>query len=234
MKANEASIQAKYAAKEAKKKEMEDILIYQAQKDAEFAAREAAELFANKLKKDRQAKLLAQQEKAQNNAGKLDELRARRAAEEAERRTRKVEKEKAAKRRADIQDLLQSRAKHSADKKAFGARKALDDAEEVRQGILYMEKMDLREKADKQHKAKMSNEHRIMLHDQIDRRAQVVRDGAGNNVQEGTKFMQDLLREESKLKTIRDKMVTDLEKKGVDPRYLSEMRNVDIGKILKR
>lgn len=232
--ANEASIQAKKAAKEAAKKEMEDILIYQAQKDAEFAAREAEEEAAAQLKKERQATLLAQQEKAQNNAGKLDELRARRAAEEAERKTRKAEKEKAAKQRADIKDLLESRAKQAADKKSFAANKAIEDAEEVRQGLMYMEKMDERERRDKERKSRMNEEHRVKLHSQINLREQQRKDGMGNVRDEGTKFMQDLLREESKLKTIRDKMVDDLERKGVDPRYLSEMRNVDIAKILKR
>jgi hypothetical protein len=29
-------------------------------------------------------------------------------------------------------------------------------------------------------------------------------------------------------------MVKDLEQQGVNPKYLSEMRNVDIGKILRR
>ena len=56
-------------------------------------------------KKERQAKLLEQQERAQDNAGKMDELRARRAAEEYERRMRRQEKEKAAKKRADTIEL---------------------------------------------------------------------------------------------------------------------------------
>jgi hypothetical protein len=43
-----------------------------------------------------------------------------------------------------------------------------------------------------------------------------------------------LVKEEAKLSIIRDKMVKDLVAQGVNPKYLSEMRNVDIGKILKR
>ena len=44
----------------------------------------------------------------------------------------------------------------------------------------------------------------------------------------------ELIREEEKLRIIRDKMVRDLESQGVNPKYLSEMRNVDIGKMLRR
>jgi hypothetical protein len=55
-----------------------------------------------------------------------------------------------------------------------------------------------------------------------------------DNLDEGTKFRQDLIRDEEKFKYIRDKMCADLTNQGVNPRYLSEMRNTDIGKILKR
>lgn len=80
--ANADAIERKKQAREMEKKEMEDILIYQALKDQELARREEEEEAVARAKKERQAKLLAQQEKAQNNAGKMDELRARRAAEE--------------------------------------------------------------------------------------------------------------------------------------------------------
>ena len=52
--------------------------------------------------------------------------------------------------------------------------------------------------------------------------------------EEGNKFRQDLIKDEAKLQVLRAKMITDLEHKGVNPRYLSEMKAVDIGKILKR
>ena len=52
--------------------------------------------------------------------------------------------------------------------------------------------------------------------------------------QAGPNIHQELIREEAKLKVIRDKMVADLEAQGVDPKYLSEMKNVDVGKMLRR
>ena len=56
----------------------------------------------------------------------------------------------------------------------------------------------------------------------------------GDTLDDGDKFRQELLREETKLKVIRDQMVTDLKTRGVNPRYLSEMINVDVGKMLRR
>ena len=49
-----------------------------------------------------------------------------------------------------------------------------------------------------------------------------------------TNIRTELIKEEAKLATIRDQMVKDLIAQGINPKYLSEMRNVDIGKILKR
>jgi hypothetical protein len=52
--------------------------------------------------------------------------------------------------------------------------------------------------------------------------------------EEGSDYHQFLVRETARLGAIRDKMVADLEAKGVSGRYLSEMKNVDISKILRR
>jgi len=234
MAANALSIQAKEQAKEAAIKEMNDILAYQAQRDAEIARREAEKEEEARLKKEREKKLLAQQERAQNNAGKLDELRARRAAEEAERKARKTEKDKAAKQRAEVLDLLASRAKQAENKILLQERAKEEEKESVRQGLLYMQKMAQRESDDLDKKHRMGEEHRIKLHEQIEVRSKGRADGVGDKFAEGRKFQEDMLREEAKLKVIRDKMVGDLISQGVNPRYLSEMQNVNIGKILKR
>ncbi len=53
-------------------------------------------------------------------------------------------------------------------------------------------------------------------------------------VDDGSNVHQQLIKEEAKLKVIRDQMVQDMIAQGINPKYLGEMRNVDIGKILKR
>ncbi len=45
---------------------------------------------------------------------------------------------------------------------------------------------------------------------------------------------QELIREEAKLKVIRDRMVQDLIGQGINEKYLHEMKQVDIGKMLRR
>jgi hypothetical protein len=51
---------------------------------------------------------------------------------------------------------------------------------------------------------------------------------------EGTKMRQQAIADIARLSAVRDKMVADLESKGVNPKYLTEMKNVDIAKILLR
>ncbi len=226
--ANAAFIEGKKAAKAAEVKEMEDLLLYQAMKDKELAEREAEQAAMEAQKKERQAKLLEQQERAQDNAGKMDELRARRAAEEYERRMRRQEKEKAAKKRADTIELLESRAKQHADKMALEVREKELAEEEVKQGLMYIKKMDEREAADKAYKKKMADKHRIVLHEQIETRAKMRGDGRGATFAEGDRYRQERIAEVAKLDVIRNNMVKKLEEAGVNPAYLSEMKNADI------
>jgi hypothetical protein len=175
-------------------------------------------------------KLLGQQEKAMNNAGKLDELRARRAAEEKERKARAKEKEEARKRKADMDELMRGRAKQADDKQ----RRKLVEQEVARQEIIdnavYIQKMSEREQKEQEKKRTLADAHRNSLNAQID---EIRRRRANERAPENT-LHQELVREEAKLRVIRDKMVADLIADGVDEKYLQEMRGVDIAKMLRR
>ena len=231
---NEQAILRKKEAKLAVKKEMEDILIYQAMKDAELAKREEEEQAVEAMKKERQARLLGQQEKAMNKAGELDELRARRAAEEKERRERKKEYDEFMKKKNEMADLVESRLRQAKDKKEREASLAIFQEEEYRNALQHMAKAAEREEREANLKRESSHMHRVMLNKQIhddENRRKLTR---SDNLDEGAKFRQDLIRDEAKFEIIRDKMIKDLISKGVNPRYLSEMKATDIGKILKR
>ena len=168
--ANEESLRRKREARELEKKEVQDILLYQAMKDAEMLKREQDEAAIELAKKERQAKLLAQQERAQNSQGKLDEIRARRAQEEHERRARKKEKEEAAKRRADQAELTIARAGQAAAKKAReDAEKKLRD-DEYADCLEYGKISLLREEREKAEKHMKTEDHRRKLMKQIEDR----------------------------------------------------------------
>ena len=234
VKANDDAIRRKKEGKAALIKEMEDILIYQAMKDAELAKREEEEAAIEHAKKERQAKLLAQQEKAQGQADKLDELRARRAAEEKERIDRKKQKDEAEKRKADMKLLLEHRAKQAEDKKLRAGLSKIQEEEEMRNALEYMQKMQMREEAERLKKVQLANEHRENIHNQIRDNESRRKAGFTNKFDEGDKIRQKNLAEIEKLSVIRDRMIQDLEAKGINPRYLTEMKNVNISKIVNR
>lgn len=50
----------------------------------------------------------------------------------------------------------------------------------------------------------------------------------------GANYKQELIKEEARLSVLRDKMIADMEHKGVNPKYLGEMKGVDIRKMLNR
>ena len=232
--ANEESLRRKREARELEKKEVQDILIYQQLKDAEMLKREQDEAAIENLKKERQAKLLAQQEKAQNNQGKLDEIRARRAQEERERRARKKEKEEFMKRKADLAELTVARAGQAR------ARKEREDAEkqfleqEYADCLAFSQKQSMREEAEKNERTRKNEDHRVKLHAQIAERESGRKRGISDKYSLGSSNKQDAIKEEARLSVIRDKMIQDMEAKGINPKYLGEMKNVDIRKMLNR
>lgn len=168
VRANEDAIRRKREARDLERKEMEDMLIYQAQKDAELARREEEELMKEKLKKERQAKLLAEQERVANDAGKLDELRARRAAEAKERQEREKEKMEVLKRRQEMKELLESRAKQAYDKVEAQKIIKLQEEEQIINQFNYTKKMAAREELENAEKQRKLNDFRTMLHKQIE------------------------------------------------------------------
>lgn len=175
IRANDDAIRRKEEAKLLERKEMEDMLIYQALKDAELAKREADEEMKEKLKKERQAKLLAEQERVANDAGKLDELRARRAAEAKEREAREKEKQDILKKRQEMKELLDSRAKQAHDKLESQKILKLQEEEQVINQFNHTKKLQLREESEQAEKERKLKEFRFMLQQQIDEIVQLRR-----------------------------------------------------------
>ena len=93
---------------------------------------------------------------------------------------------------------------------------------------MYIKKMDEREAADQAYKKKMADKHRIALHEQIEIRAKARGDGRASTFADGDRYRQERLAEVAKLDVIRNNMVKKLESAGVNPDYLSEMKNADI------
>jgi len=232
--ANENAIAAKQAIKDREKEEVRMILEYQAKKDAELRAREMEEEEKAKAMKERQAKLLEQQEKSQNKQAEIDELRARRAAEEKERIARTRELEEAEKRRNDMIELKEARRIQAEQKKSLLSREAGLQQKEYEAAVQYNIRIAEREKAEADKKKRLALEHREAIMSQIAEAEDKRRRSRNEKYEEGRKLKQEFAAERAKLETIRDHMVSEMRKKGVSDKYLTEMVSADIQKLQMR
>ena len=234
MAANEAAIRRKELAKQREREEEESILLYQARKDDALRAREAEEREREAAMKERQAKLLAMQEKTQNKQAEVDELRARRYAEERERRERERELSEAetkAKRMAELQDARMNQAEQ---KKRMMAREAVMQHAEYEESLRHANDIIERERKEADDRAGRAKEHREVLQKQIMKSEEAKHLKMKAKLEEGRKLKSEFAQERAKLEAIRDKMVDDMERKGYNPRYLSEIRAADIQKLQMR
>lgn len=234
MEANEAAIRQRLVAKEREREEIEGILAYQAQKDLEMQKRELAEAEKQRIMKERQQKLLEGQQKAMDKRQELDELRARRAAEEKERRERTRERNEAEKLRADVMQLQEDRKRQAELKKTQLAREAELEEAEYEAAVRYNAEASERERAERAAKHAASMRHRDAILTQVQEAELAKRQERTSRFEEGRRLKQAAAIEQMKLEAIRDKMVNDLEKKGFNPKYLSEMKMVDISKACMR
>lgn len=232
--ANEDAISRKRAAKQREREEMDEIERYQVAKAAELARREEEEAVIERRKKETQAALLAQQEKSQNKQAELDELRARRALEEQERRERRKEKDEAQKRKNDIMQLQRDRENQADNRRRKEDLERRRQDEEDRKALMATRAIEEREEREKRQKHDNNMHHRNQIMDQIGEIESKRRMDRSRKFEEGSKLREDWIAEQAKLEAIREKMVRDLEADGVNPKYLTEMRSIDIAKIMKR
>ncbi|GMI43222.1 hypothetical protein TrCOL_g2613 [Triparma columacea] len=234
IKANKDAINAKKHLKLREKEEVEMILAYQAKQDEKMRQREDEENERKRLVNERQKKMLDNQTKHQGKQAEIDELRARRAMEEGERRARQKELWKAHKQKQDAIMMNEARKQQQAEKEAAVARLAAEKQDEYESAVKYAYQMAEREERERQEKDRMNEDFRKDLRSQI----QKLEDGRmmhrNDKEEEGRMIKKEMATERIKLFAIRDKMVNDMKKKGIDDRYLSEMMGIDIAKLQMR
>mmetsp|Transcript_5852 Transcript_5852/g.13564 ORF Transcript_5852/g.13564 Transcript_5852/m.13564 type:complete len:484 (+) Transcript_5852:90-1541(+) len=234
MAANAQAIKRKELAKLQDKQEEESILAYQAKKDADIAQREFEEAEKARMAKERQAKLLAMQEKSQNKQAELDELRARRHQEEKERRERGRERAEAELKKSRMAEMAVARTQQAAQRKAMMAREAVMQQQEYEEAVRHAMVQMERESKEASSKTEAAKIHREALQAQINSAEDYRKRHMNDKFEEGRRLKQEFASERAKLETIRDKMVSDMQAKGVNPKYLTEMKSADIQKMQMR
>ena len=106
--------------------------------------------------------------------------------------------------------------------------------QEYEDGLKYSMKIMKREAAEESTKKAKADEHRVKLQQQIDEREIARKKSQSKKFEEGRSIHEEFATERAKLEAIRDCMVEDMLKKGINPKYLSEMKMCDIEKMQMR
>jgi len=234
IKRNEEDIAAKEARMQREKEEEELIIAYQLQQDEKLRQREAEEAEANKQKKELQKKLLESQTKSMDKQAEIDELRARRAMEENERKHRHKELLEAQKRKKDMATLLQARKNQEEAKRISKKQVAVIEQEEYEAAMKHAHGMAEREREEAKAVQVKNAEFIKILQQQIHENEKARQERGREKNEEGLKAKEKMALERAKLEAIRDKIVQDMKLKGVNEKYFGEMRSLDIEKFLLR
>ena len=182
---NKDILKEREAKKALEKEEDERILVYQLEKEETMKRREQEEREAQLLKVEMQKKMLESQTKSIDKQIELDELRARRAAEETERKYRQKEALEAEKRQREFIALHESRKKQEEERKQARQRELQDKKEEYANAIKHANEMARREKDELERIKGKNAQLRMMLRQQIEERVLVNRANEKEKCEEG-------------------------------------------------
>ena len=190
---NEAHIAMKHERKLMEKKEEEMMIAYQLEQDEKLRQREAEEAEADRHKRDVQKKLLDEQERTMDRRSEMDELRARRATEAAERKYRQKKLLEAQKKKRDMELLDEARRQQQEErleKQKFEAQLKQEEYENAMRHAYVMAERERKEEA----YAKKKNAELIQnLQQQIEENKATKAARDRQKFQEGGRIKQELV-----------------------------------------
>lgn len=214
------------------KREDEMMVAYQMEQDEKMRQREAEEAAADLKKRAIQKKLLDEQERTMDRRGELDELRARRAMEDAERKYRQKQLMDAQKKKRDMEILDMAQKQQQREKQQRQEWEKQEQKEEYEAAIRHSHAMAERERIEAERQRQKNEELIANLQTQIDANTKSRVEARKNKFREGAEIRQALAEERVKLEAARDAMISDLKAKGIPQSYASELSQIDIEKFL--
>mmetsp|Transcript_28961 Transcript_28961/g.35226 ORF Transcript_28961/g.35226 Transcript_28961/m.35226 type:complete len:507 (-) Transcript_28961:164-1684(-) len=207
---------------------------YQAQRDEQLRKREEEEREKQRQKKELQKKLLESQTKSMDEKLALDELRARRAQNEKERKHREAELAAARKKKRDIEILHAARQRQDEERRQAMQREEQFKRQEYESAIRMAHDMAERERREAEETNRKNEEFRQALQKQIEENEDRRRRDIKHKRKEGVAIAQNMKSEKEKLEQIRDRMVQEMKDKGINEKYFCEMKSIDIEKFLMK
>lgn len=231
---NDENRQRKVELQRKTKDEDEQIAAYQRKKAEDLKRLEEEEERKRYEAELRCAKLRTMQEKMANEKAELDELRAKRAAEGRERQAREADLALARKNKQEMDELRRAREAQALHRQRARVKEATLQQSEYESIMNQVEAEKLRVKEDAERKKHASMEHRSALQQHIEENEKLKKNAFARKQAEGQALKEEFARELSTLERIRLEEVAQLEKSGVNPLYLSEMKALDIERIRNR
>jgi hypothetical protein len=233
-KENAKSLQRKMELKQRDIEEDQAIMRYDRLK-AEEARRREEEAKKEAHEKEMQiSKLRAMQEKASNKQAEVDELRAKRASEDREREARGKEAKERERKEKQLNEMKEAHEKQAQYKKYQKAIEMQRQEEEFHKIQVEAEKSRRADQERAAREAEARNGHSVLIRDQISNKEVTSKKLVAAKYEEGAKLRQQTQDEIMKMKLIQEQMIKECEMQGVDPKYLMEMKGLDMKKCVLR
>eukprot|EP00041_Stephanoeca_diplocostata_P010540 m.167300 g.167300 ORF g.167300 m.167300 type:complete len:529 (-) comp18194_c0_seq2:157-1743(-) len=223
-KANEISIRLKEEELARAKEEDLKLAEFLKQKALDEEALEQAKLEA-KAERDRTFRqLLAQQERAQETAGKRDEISARRAAEAKERALRKKEAEERAMRHQAGLELNEARRRQIEIQQRQLAMQALQEREDFERTLEAQKDIMKTVREEETVKASRRKQNRNQILQQIRQKEEEAVKARKEFFAEGVKIDEEAKTRRARLDMIKQRKLDELIEQGVDQKYLYSVK----------
>lgn len=161
----------------------------------------------------------------------MDELRAKRAAEAKERKARQAEIELERRRVENLKTLSAARQEQARNKLFALEREASLQQQEYQATMSRVERDKQRLEEELGHKAEANRVHRESLQTQIEELQRNRKQEFDSKQADGRALRTEYDKELDELESIRVREVKQLIANGVNPKYLSEMKSIDMSKI---
>jgi hypothetical protein len=190
---NKEILAEREAQKALEKEEEAMIMVYLAERDEKLRKLEEEEEKEKQAKMALQKKLLESQTKVLDKRSEMDELRARRAAEETERKHRQRELIEAQKRKRDAQLISQSRQDQEEERRHAKLREKEEVYNDYLNALEHASQMAERERREAAMAEKKKKELRLMLKRQIDENELKRKLSTKDTYSEGLEFQNKLV-----------------------------------------
>lgn len=261
--ANEEHVASQRERKLMEKREDEMMVARQIEQDEKLREREAKHAETQRKKQAIHKKLLSEQKRAVDRRSEMDELRERRAVEDAERKFRQRQLMEAQKKKSEVKALDMARIQQQQERYHQQKLVMEQKREEYENAIKHSRAMAERERAEAEYVRRKNIELINNLKEQIEENSKRRIALEKEKYLEGSTIKQQLVRvdtsalhsslfhfarsyngslclariqadERAKLEAIREKMVNEMKAKGIDDKYFGEIASLDIDRLFMK